>query len=289
MFDSVIENAVRESRKNIKIDKGDYVGDGSKFLYIDGEKSLDGFGNPLTDEGLIYCGKCHELKSYRIYSSILGRVLEPFVVCKCGQKIDQHERDRIIQENKQREIDRNLAQADRLMLKSTFKKDKYPDCRGSRVSKDFCKRWIEYFSPKSIGLYMYGGVGVGKTFYASCIANEIARVYGHTVKAISMTKVVNDIFSAEDKSRYISELVSYDLLILDDFGAERKTDYALEQVFSVIDERYKMQKPLIITSNLSYGELKNAKDVQHKRIYDRIIDMCVPVELEGESRRQQPK
>lgn len=289
MFDSVIENAVRESRKNIKIDKGDYVGDGSKFLYIDGEKSLDGFGNPLTDEGLIYCGECHELKSYRIYSSILGRVLEPYVVCKCGQKIDARERQRIIDENKQREVDRNLAQADRLMLKSTFKKDKYPDSKGSVVAKGFCQRWNEYYLPKNIGLFMYGGVGVGKTFYASCIANEIARVYGHTVKAISMTKVVNDIFSAEDKSKYISELVSYDLLILDDFGAERKTDYALEQVFSVIDERYKIQKPLIITSNLDYGEIKNAKDVQHKRIYDRIIDMCAPVELEGESRRQKPE
>lgn len=287
MFDSVIADTVQRSYENILIDKSDYIGDGSKTLYRDGEVSRDGDGNPLTDEGLIYCGTCHELKQYRIYSSILRRVIEPFVLCKCGQKIDKQERDRIIEENRQRRIAQNLSQADSLMLKNTFDKDKLPDSSVSKLCRDYCRRWNYYYQQKNIGLYIYGGVGVGKTFYASCVANEIAKVYGNTVKALSVTKAINDLFSNEDKSGYIDQLAAVDLLVLDDFGAERKTDYAVEQLFSIIDERYKAQKPIIITSNLDYGDLKSKTNIQYQRIYDRVIDMCIPVKVDGQSMRGQ--
>lgn len=53
-------------------------------------------------------------------------------------------------------------------------------------------------------------------------------------------------------------------------------------------ERYKAQKPLIVTSNIGYEKLKSAADIKHQRIYDRIIDMCVPVAVEGRSMRRTP-
>ena len=77
------------------------------------------------------------------------------------------------------------------------------------------------------------------------------------------------------------------MLVIDDLGAERETDYALEQVYTVIDERYKSEKPLIVTTNLTYEELKNPTDIRYKRIYDRVIEMCVPFNLSGVSRREQ--
>jgi DNA replication protein DnaC len=57
-------------------------------------------------------------------------------------------------------------------------------------------------------------------------------------------------FQSEEKNAYISDLMRYPLLILDDFGMERQTEYALEQIFNVIDARYRSGKPLIITTNL---------------------------------------
>ncbi len=80
--------------------------------------------------------------------------------------------------------------------------------------------------------------------------------------------------------------MQYQLLILDDFGAERNTEYALEQLFNVIDARYQARKPLILTSNLSLADLKNPADEAHKRIFDRVLEMCSPVNFGIAGRRQ---
>ena len=72
------------------------------------------------------------------------------------------------------------------------------------------------------------------------------------------------------------------LLILDDFGMERGTEYGLEQVYNVIDSRYRSGKPLIVTTNLTLDDLQHPEDTAHARIYDRLISMCVPVRFTGE-------
>ena len=92
--------------------------------------------------------------------------------------------------------------------------------------------------------------------------------------------------SFQEKSRYLDSLRGCDLLILDDFGMERRTDYAQEQIFSIIDGRYLAQKPLIITTNLSLKEMKDPEDMTEMRIFDRILEVCIPVCFDGPSLRQ---
>ena len=75
-------------------------------------------------------------------------------------------------------------------------------------------------------------------------------------------------------------------MVLDDFGMERGTEYSIETVFNVIDARYNSKKPVIITTNLPLKTINNPGDVAHKRSYDRISEMCVPVLFEGESLRK---
>ena len=89
------------------------------------------------------------------------------------------------------------------------------------------------------------------------------------------------------RNEYISRLCRYPLLILDDFGMERGTEYGLEQVFNVIDSRYRSGKPLIVTTNLTLDDLRNPEDTAHSRIYDRLLSMCVPVRFTGENFRQE--
>ena len=74
-----------------------------------------------------------------------------------------------------------------------------------------------------------------------------------------------------------------DLLILDDFGMEHQTDYAKEQVLGVIDGWYLAQKPLIVTTSLSLKEMKSATELSTRRIYHRVLEMCIPVYFDGES------
>lgn len=66
---------------------------------------------------------------------------------------------------------------------------------------------------------------------------------------------------------------------------ERDSAYAMEQVYNVIDTRYNTGKPLIITTNLSLAEMVNYQDMNRWRIYDRVLQMCHPIEMAGESRR----
>ena len=75
--------------------------------------------------------------------------------------------------------------------------------------------------------------------------------------------------------------------IIDDLGVERNTEYAMEQMFTVIDSRYRSKKPLIVTTNLKLEEIKNPPDLAHARIYDRILERCAPVIFSGKNSREE--
>ena len=68
---------------------------------------------------------------------------------------------------------------------------------------------------------------------------------------------------------------------------ERSTEYAMEQMFFVIDSRYRSRRPMIITTNLKLGELKNPPDLTHARIYDRILERCAPIRFAGKNFREE--
>ena len=73
------------------------------------------------------------------------------------------------------------------------------------------------------------------------------------------------------------------LLIIDDLGIENATQTA----YNIVDDWYRSGKPLIVTTNLTPSELKESEDIQRRRIYDRVIEMCgsCPIKVNGEQRR----
>ena len=90
----------------------------------------------------------------------------------------------------------------------------------------------------------------------------------------------------DDRNAYIDSLNRYSLLIIDDLGVERSSTFAQEQVFHVIDSRYRSGKPLIVTTNLTLDELKHTEDTAKRRIYDRILERCVPIRINNLNIRQ---
>ena len=145
---------------------------------------------------------------------------------------------------------------------------------------------------ENLGLLFWGKPGNGKTFAAACIANHLLEregMFEPTVKMTTFGTILNKLpgMTAQDREWYLEGLRKCDLLILDDFGMERQTNYAREQVFHIIDSRYLARKPLIVTTNLSLQELKHPTDMDRQRIYDRILEMCIPVCFDGESLRQE--
>jgi len=116
---------------------------------------------------------------------------------------------------------------------------------------------------------------------------ELSDRYLQIVLMTSFPKLLNalgGIYSGE-RNEYLQSLNRYQLLIIDDLGVERDTPYVLETVYLVIDERYKSGNPFIITTNLSLQELQNPADLEHGRIYDRIMERCVPVAFSGRNYR----
>ena len=153
-------------------------------------------------------------------------------------------------------------------------------------AKRYVERWEE-MRQNNIGLLFWGRPGNGKTFAAACIANALCEQW-MDVRMTTLATVLEKLpaMSFQEKSRYLDSLRGCDLLILDDFGMERRTDYAQEQVFGIIDGRYLARKPLVVTTNLSVQEMKEPADMTEKRIFDRILEVCVPICFDEPSLRQ---
>ena len=137
-----------------------------------------------------------------------------------------------------------------------------------------------------MGLLLWGGVGTGKSFFAGCIANALL-AQGVPVLMTNFAKILGAVTGmyGMERQRFLSSLNTYSLLILDDLGAERNSEYALEQLFQVVDSRYQSRKPMIVTTNLTLEELKHPSDLAHERVYDRLLERCVPVKMNGKNIR----
>ena len=154
-------------------------------------------------------------------------------------------------------------------------------------ARNYVEHWEE-MRQNNVGLLFWGLPGNGKTFAAACIANALCeKLLDVRMTTIGCALNALPSMTPQDKLFYLESLKNCDLLILDDFGMERRTDYAQEQVFGIIDGRYLARKPLIVTTNLSLQDLKHPDDLNEQRIFDRILELCVPVCFDGPSLRQE--
>ena len=243
-------------------------------------------GDYKGDDGLLYCGKCNTKKQTRIH--VLGKDRIVPIMCQCEQEkreADLAERKAEAHKITVERLKRDCFQSAELE-RCTFEDDDKSNPRVSNAMRQYAEKWEEV-KADNMGLLLYGPVGTGKTFAAACIANALIEKEV-PVMMTSFSRIVNTLQSSfEGRQQYIDRIVSYPLLIIDDLGAERGSDYMLEQVYSVVDARYQTGLPLIVTTNIPIAEIKEPADLKYKRIYDRILERCHPVEITGPSRRRE--
>ena len=243
----------------------------------------------LDESGLIYCSKCKTPRQKRIEAA--GKRMEPRCMCAC--QAAEHEQQE--QERKHREFldmverNRSVGLPDPELRKHTFENDLGYNPKQIQLAKQYVQHWEE-FQKSSTGLLLFGNVGTGKSFIAGCIANALLDK-GVPVIMTNFSRILNKLTDmyAGDRNAYIDSFNSFPLLIIDDLGVERNSEFAREQVFSVIDSRYRSQLPLIVTTNLTPEQMRTPEDLARARIYDRVLERCTPIRIDSQNIRKQNK
>ena len=243
----------------------------------------------LGEDGLIYCSKCWTSRQKRI--AVAGKTIEPRCMCACQTAAyEQREQERKHREFLDRvEKNRSVGLTDPVLRRHTFENDLGYNPQQMDMAKRFVQHWEE-LQKDSMGLLLWGPVGTGKSFIAGCIANALLD-QGVPVMMTNFARLLNRLTDmyAGDRNAYIDSFNSFPLLIIDDLGVERNSEFAREQVFSVIDSRYRSQLPMIVTTNLTPKEMKNPADLSRARIYDRVLERCTPIRVDNQNIREQNK
>jgi DNA replication protein DnaC len=133
---------------------------------------------------------------------------------------------------------------------------------------------IEENLDRGRGLWILGDVGTGKTTLAMLVS-KAALAAGRSVAIYSLPRLLNLLREAIDSPGGLLELLDrltmVDLLHLDDLGAEHRTDWVLEQLYSIVNARYEAERAILATSNLMPDKLS---ELLGTRTVSRLAEIC---------------
>ena len=138
------------------------------------------------------------------------------------------------------------------------------------------------------GLWLEGSVGTGKTTLAMLVSKKAIEA-GHSVAIYSLPKLLARIRRTYEGEagelsylEFFRRLTAVDLLHIDDLGAEKSSDWVLEQLYSIVDERYSTDRSIVVTTNLEFPQLEEQIG---ERTVSRLVEMCEKLPLFGDDRR----
>ena len=239
------------------------------------KKSLD---NTYT------CSKCKDTGRYWVTDD---KGIEYVKDCECGL------RQRQIMENRLKFA--NIPDNYKTVGFDNYKTDMFLSDADNKLSKnalDMVKKYYEHFDELKAdgkGLYMFSTCkGSGKTRLALSLANELMHKKNVSVKFATSLQIINEIKATFSNNEYqmtekklMEQLVSAEVLIIDDFGTERTTGFVQEKFYDLINGRYINSKPTILTSNY------NLKTIDYDdRIVDRLREKNIIIEFPSHSIRE---
>lgn len=250
-----------------------------------------GPGDYQGEDGLLVCGKCGQKKQEYIRLNPDENVPPIKVPCICQCDIDREKREREAITQREDAVRLKALREDSLMApkfrEATF--DNFVVKDFNAVNYRLIHRYATAFDDmlaKNQGLLMWGDTGTGKSFAAGCIANYLLD-HGVPVVMTTIMRLTEMMMNREiTENELIAKLNRAKLVIFDEFGAERTTEYAVERIYTLIDSRYRRMLPMIITTNLTKDEMLSEGSVKYSRIYDRIFETCYPMHFTGESWRK---
>ena len=141
------------------------------------------------------------------------------------------------------------------------------------------------------GVWLFGDPGTGKTTLAMLVS-KMALENNRSVAIYSLPKLLARIRQTYDAEpggdsylTFFERLTSVDLLHIDDLGAEKRSDWVLEQLYALVNERYEAQRSILVTTNLDGTELQEQIG---QRTVSRLVEMCgdCMIPMHGQDRRE---
>jgi DNA replication protein DnaC len=238
------------------------------------------------DYHCLYCSRFVPTKEIEVFGQ--KRTVQP--KCECEVKAKEAELQNLINAGNKREIEKRFAKSSlgKRFADSTF--DNFQMRIGAEKAFDLCKKYVSEFhewGPDS--LLIWGDWGNGKSHLGAAIDNALTDKNLIVVfqSVPELLQKIRDTFSngnGETEREIMRALFSCDLLILDDIGAEKVTDWVSDALFRIIDGRYRKKKPILYTTNLKPTLLLEKLG---GRIYDRITETSLPVENKANSFRKE--
>ena len=181
-------------------------------------------------DGLIHCKKCGGQRQTVVPCFGKPGYFMPRCICQCQQEAEEQRKAAEERQRRMERIKRRKAQGlqDRYLYDYTFANDNGQNPLMDKA-RAYVENWKEAYK-SNIGLLLFGDVGTGKSFFAGCIANALLD-RDVPVLMTNFPTILNRLTGmfSEDRADFIASFDEYDLLIIDDLGVERSTEYAMEQ------------------------------------------------------------
>lgn len=254
-------------------------------------------GDYYGEDGALHCGRCHKPREdvYDLWAVRSGFglrnifegceprwVVRP-ITCDCDEVRDSEAdaKARRVRENRARCFDIKGHDSER------FDGDDGRDANASSVARSLVSHF-DAAHAEGQGLILSGPSGCGKTFLAACVANALLE-QGRRVRFTSLMVLHNLMTSdyGDNRADVLYDLTRCDLVVLDDYGAERHVPSTIETGYQVIDALYSAKVPMVVTTNLKVrSEIFEDSSPQTGRMSSRLADRCRPVVMQPGDRRR---
>lgn len=213
------------------------------------------------------------------------------VIRKTPQLQSLEEEKKYLEKYKIMALPKNFHKADFTAISSTIQKE-------STSYKEITKILFNFDKNEEKGIYLYGDLGVGKSFLSACVTNKAAK-NGTAVAFIHIPTFINELklsFGNSSEIEYkLDTMKRIPLLVLDDLGAEPITSWSRDEILlTILNDRLENNNKTIITGNYKPEHLVTAysmdtkgvvEEIRARRLVDRILALTKPYELSGKNKR----
>lgn len=242
-----------------------------------------------VQQPVVLCEYCGAPKKYGVLNLFKKPIYIPIAQCKCEERLErQREEDKKAEElfdNVQRfKRHSNLSKKE-----CTF--ENWQHNQYTQPAESCYQTYVQFlndYHTGSQGMIVYGDAGCGKTHLSIALASALAN-RGVKVVLKNVPTLFEEIFDTFNNydlktSDVMNPITESDVVILDDLGAEKPSDFVKSKLYYIINTLYNNDATVIVTSNLE--NVSDLKDVIGFRSYDRLIEMCNLVHNGGKSYRR---